>query len=293
MCSRKCQVHRSLAHIITILVLLLFNTSKSTAQCTSHFLFRQSSKTFICRYDVQVTRLSNCSTTIVEKIIFPFGNSTDPWARKIQLYGGQYIEKNSISLEKNGRPSAFSFPAGNEDTIHLPMEVRRNPLVFMLRYNIANGVANYRGECGFDNDNGVLDNNDISGGGFNILQWGTDNSSLTIEVLLVSFLSNITNATLMFGRAQHGTLVGQKISVTKVNFSNEITFHVLETGTASCSEDWDCDDIPQQSEEPEGSLITEFLPIISVGAVVGVMFILFCLACARNCQNHGHYDVAA
>lgn len=293
MCSRKCQVQLSLSQILTILVLLFINTAKPSAQCTSHFLYRQSSNIVICLYDVEVTRLPNCSTQIAEKIIFPYGNSTDPWARQIQLYDGQSIEKSSISLERNGRPIVFFLAGATEDTIYLELEVRSNPLVFMLRYNIINGVANYRGECGFDNDNDVLDSQEIPSGKFNILQWGTNNSSIIIEVLSVSFLSTEQNATLMFGRGEHGIFTGQKISVTKVNLSNEITFRVLETGTRSCSEDWDCDDNPQQSDEPEGSLITEFLPIISVGAVIGVIIILFCMACARSCQNHANYDVAA
>lgn len=296
MLYQKYQARLSLYQISVVLLLLLLTiTTQVRAQCTGSLLDYQSSRTIVCLYEVKVTRLYNCSTHIVEKIIFPYGNTTEPWARQIQLFNRQSITPSSLSLEKHGRTTAVSVVGAKEDTILLPLEVSRQPLVFILTYIITNGVTNYIGECNFDNDTETFDSQDVPKTKLNILQWGTNNSSIIVEVLSVSFSTTDKNAKLMFGRAEHGTFTGQNVSFTKVNLLKEITLHVLETGTESCSVDWGCGDIPQPSEGPEGSLITEYLPIISVGAVIAVMLFLFCLACLKCVSNRDstYYDVPA
>lgn len=123
------------------------------SQCTRQSDDNFSTPNFLCSYQVNVTRMTGCSTQVVESMVFPH-NSGSPWWRDVPLLKGQSINATSISVRREGRATNFTFHKDDRITVQSPQN--NDPVKFDLSYTIINGVTRYIGGCSFSNDGDLM-----------------------------------------------------------------------------------------------------------------------------------------
>lgn len=169
--------------------------------------------------------------------MFPH-NSGKPWRRDIPYLAGQSVNRTSISLSREGRPTNFTFD--NDTRVKVPSKQNDGPVRFDLIYIIINGVMRYTGSCDFLND-GIVNESGIENiTEHNLLSWSVGNWDKEVDSLTVSFRTENEKAPLRFADLEEDSQVGLEVSTTINNMSTARRFYVLENSTQLCTLDYKC-----------------------------------------------------
>lgn len=223
----------------SILLFAVYQFSSVHCQCTRNSSDPSSAPNFVCLHRVTVTRLTNCSTEVTERIVFPH-NPLEPWWRDISFYEGQKIVDSSISVQSHGHSMEYRVDHNpKKNKLRITMDVAENDssTIFQLRYTMINGVVNYTGSCNFDDEKGsngkIIPTNAIA--------WQVGKWDKVIDLLTISFRTEIAGGKLRFGSKEDGTETGSEISYRKTDVKEAVTVHALESGGDICTLDWHCE----------------------------------------------------
>lgn len=132
--------------VLILSLLLVLQDAVQPVLCTCR---RQTTDTtfpspFICTYEVTIRRLKDCSTQVIETILFPHTNGNLLW-RDVVLFQGQSMNTSSISVKTKGTSVKFIFTENNR--INVPSNQTDHPVEFEFSYIVLNGVRKYTGGC--------------------------------------------------------------------------------------------------------------------------------------------------
>lgn len=222
--------------------LILLGFTHGDGQCPRQSEERNSSATYVCSIRVNVTRLAGCSTHVVESIIFP-NSSGIPWQRDLPYLPGQDINGSTVSVNREGRATNFTFD-GNNNRITVQSGKNDGPVRFDLNYTIIHGVMRYTGHCNFSNDGGVDDSGDVNETRYNLMFWGVGNNWVEqVDFLTVSFRTDNKSAALRFADAEKNESKESGLEIWRERMDVNSTtgnFFALETGINFCVAEYKC-----------------------------------------------------
>lgn len=219
--------------LVLFLSLLLYPcciVESSSSECFRDSLNTSIAPTFLCSYQVNVTRLKSCSAHVAETILFPH-NSGRPWWRTIGHLYGQQINVSSISVTREGCATNFTF---SHSIVTVPAKQSERPVRFKLSYVLLNGVNRYSSGCNFSNNWVIDDPRHVNDTQYNILGWTLGQWDKPIDLLTVTFKTTDSNASLAFADSNVSSAKGPEVSVRRTNVSSSVTFNVLEDTSNVC-----------------------------------------------------------
>lgn len=237
---------RRTAQLVSLLFLSCAAVKPVLSQCARQSEDKYSTPKFLSSYQANITRLTGCSTQVVESIEFPH-NCGDPWRRDIQVIAGQRVNDTSILMKREGRPMNVTF--GENYRIAVPAPQSDEPVRFDLSYTMLDGVTKYPGRCDFGNDDGVDDSGALDYARFNLLAWGLGEWEQEEDSLNVSVDTSNKNACLRFADGDGDNESGLQLSVSNVDVGSPVTFYVLEKNTAACTLPYECSNSSDGSSE--------------------------------------------
>lgn len=211
--------------LLTIFISLAAVISISHCQCVRQSEDKSSAPEFLCSYHANITRLTSCSTKVVETFIFPHNTGT-PWSRVIPLVEGQIINSTSLSVRRNESWTSFTFAAGNQIIVKAPQSSM--PVQLEFRYIIQNNVSRYTNSSYFGTDVCLLDNGGVSYKKYDLMIWSPGEWEKDVNILNVTFKTMNENVRLRFANAEDTFEPWSEVTVTRENVQSPIVFYVEE-----------------------------------------------------------------
>lgn len=257
-------------HVVMLLWFIAV-TQVAVSQSVRQSQDKLSEPQFLSSYHANITRLSACSTEVVEAIVFPH-TSGIPWTRQVPVLEGQTIRATSVTVKQSGIRKNFSLSSDNHITFQTPQT--KKAVEFELSYIIENEVVGYTRSCYRTTDSADFNVGRVPNAKYVLLSWSLGKWEKKVNVMNVTFRTMNENAQLRFANSENRGEPQTELKVSKLDVRSPILFHVLEISIARNMSDRQLEDF---------NLSSSVGGVLIIGSIA--FFFVSIFVCARACSD--------